>query len=52
MKCSSLRFSRHVIQRMFEHGISVDAVVETLITGETVEEYADDTPYPSRLLLG
>jgi hypothetical protein len=52
MECSSIRFSRHAIQRMFEHGISVDPVVETLSRGETVEEYPDDTPHPSSLLLG
>lgn len=37
---------------MFERGIGVDDVRKVLATGETIEGYPDDTPYPSRLVLG
>ena len=30
----------------------MEDVKHVLATGETIEEYPDDTPYPSRLVLG
>jgi len=47
-----LVFRVHAIARMFERGISDAEVRETLDSGETVERYPEDTPYPSRLVLG
>jgi len=37
---------------MFERKISAEEVRYVLETGEAIEEYPDDTPYPSRLILG
>ncbi len=37
---------------MFERAIGVDDVRAVLATGETIEEYPDDAPFPSRLVLG
>ena len=45
-------FSGHAIQRMFERGIGRDEVLAVIAQAETIAEYADDKPYPSRLLLG
>lgn len=50
--CRLVKFSRHVLERMFERGISEIAVKEIVRDGEVIEEYPEDTPYPSRLLLG
>ena len=47
-----LVFRVHAIQRMFQRQISEAAVREILTNGETIETYPDDTPYPSRLVLG
>jgi len=47
-----LIFRVHAIQRMFQRGVTVDDVRQVLATGETIEKYPDDTPYPSRLVLG
>jgi hypothetical protein len=47
-----LVFRVHAIQRMFQRRISVDDVRHVLSTGEVVEDYPNDTPYPSRLVLG
>jgi len=47
-----LVFRVHAVARMFERGISAEEVRETLEIGETIERYPDDTPYPSRLVLG
>ena len=52
MDCGRVVFSGHAIQRMFERAISRDDVLAVIAQGETIAEYADDKPYPSRLLLG
>jgi hypothetical protein len=47
-----LVFRVHAIQRMVLRNISDAEVRAVLTTGEAIEEYPDDTPYPSRLVLG
>lgn len=47
-----LVFRVHAIQRMFQRRISMEDVKHVLATGETIEEYPDDAPYPSRLIAG
>ncbi|MCH7625539.1 MAG: DUF4258 domain-containing protein [Chloroflexi bacterium] len=37
---------------MFERGITQSEVVQAVRFGEIIEEYPDDSPYPSRLVLG
>jgi hypothetical protein len=37
---------------MYQRAISEVEVRYVIETGETVEDYPDDTPYPSRLVLG
>ena len=45
-------FRGHAVRRMFERGLSVEDVRAVLTSGETIADYPDDTPYPSRLVLG
>ena len=45
-------FRVHAIQRMFQRGFTEMDVRLILTAGETIETYPDDTPYPSRLVLG
>ena len=45
-------FRVHAIQRMFERRIGEVDVHHILNTGEIIENYPNDTPYPSQLLLG
>jgi hypothetical protein len=47
-----LIFRTHAIQRMFQRRINETEVRYILITGENIEAYPNDTPYPSRLILG
>lgn len=47
-----LVFRSHAIKRMFQRRISEKEVRHVLETGETIEAYPQDTPYPSRLVLG
>lgn len=52
MRCDSTLFSSHAIARMFDRGLGKDDVVTAIREGETISDYPDDQPYPSRLLLG
>ena len=47
-----LVFRVHAIQRMFLRSISDVDVRHALETGEIIQEYPEDQPYPSRLVLG
>jgi hypothetical protein len=37
---------------MFQRQIDVEDVRHVLATGETIEDYPEDAPHPSRLVLG
>jgi len=52
MRIGRLIYRVHAIERMFNRGISADDVRQVLTSGETIEAYPDDTPYPSELMLG
>jgi len=47
-----LIFRSHAIKRMFERKITLEDVRHVLATGESIREYPNDTPYPSRLIMG
>lgn len=47
-----LEITRHAAQRMLEHDLLHADVERVLETGEVIESYPDDRPYPSRLVLG
>lgn len=42
----------HAVQRMAERGIREEDVARVISQGKEIENYPDDLPYPSRLLLG
>ena len=44
-------YREHAIKRMFERDIYEEDVEDTILNGEIIEEYPDDTPYPSFLAL-
>ena len=44
-----LEIRQHAAQRMLERSISVSDVLVVLNAGTTVEDYPEDTPFPSRL---
>ena len=47
-----LVFRTHAVKRMFQRHISEKEVRHVIENGEIIEPYRDDTPYPSRLVLG
>lgn len=52
MAYSKLIFRVHAIKRMFQRHISDPDVRYALKTGVAIEDYPNDKPYPSRLILG
>ena len=52
MDCSSVHYSRHAIERMFQRGFPPAAIAAVLQADEVIASYPEDTPYPSQLLLG
>lgn len=51
MEYEKVIYRVHAIQRMFERNITEEDVSMALKTGETVEIYPDDFPYPSQLIM-
>ena len=51
-KKQSLRWTNHILARIFSRGINVDDVVNALTNGEIIEQYPTDYPFPSCLVLG
>ncbi len=47
-----LIFSHHALLRMYERKIGRLAVRHLADSGEVIENYPDDRPFPSRLVLG
>lgn len=44
--------SNHARGRMFQRNISTEDIRKMVVDGEVIEEYADDRPCPSFLILG
>ncbi|MCB1119861.1 MAG: DUF4258 domain-containing protein, partial [Chlamydiia bacterium] len=47
-----LTFRVHAIRRMFERSISEDDIRNTSASGNVIQEYPDDKPYPICLVCG
>lgn len=45
-------FSLHVLKRLQERGILREDVIQAIHTGEIIEQYPSDFPYPSCLVMG
>ena len=52
MECKEEIYSGHAVRQMFARKISRVEVSELLRNGEAIEEYKDDKPFPSYLVLG
>ena len=47
-----LRWTNHIFLRLVQRNISMQDVQEAILSGEIIEEYMDDYPFPSCLILG
>ena len=52
MESYQVIYQRHAVERMAQRGVSEEDVMHILLTGETIQVYADDMPFPSELMLG
>lgn len=52
--CSEERIiiTLHAAKRLEQRGIRSKDITDCIMSGEIIEEYADDYPYPSCLILG
>lgn len=51
-KNKKLRWTNHIFIRLTQRNISMSDVEKALLSGEIIEEYPSDYPYPSCLVLG
>jgi hypothetical protein len=47
-----IEWRKHSLQRFAERGIKQKVVIDALLTGEVIEDYPEDRPFPSALFLG
>lgn len=48
----NIEITMHAAKRLEQRGISIDDVICCIKTGEIIEQYPDDYPFPSCLILG
>jgi hypothetical protein len=48
----TIEWQKHAFERMMERGISREMVKHVLLTGEIIEDYPDDKPFPTALFFG
>ena len=48
----SIAITKHAKNRLVERGITVENIKNAIQTGEIIEQYENDYPFPSCLLLG
>ena len=48
----TLIVTMHCMKRMSERGIELSEIKQAIMTGDIIEDYPDDFPYPSCLILG
>jgi hypothetical protein len=47
---SSISWQKHALQRMFERNITRAEVKQAILSGDIIEDYSDDYPFPSVLI--
>lgn len=52
INAGEILISHHARVRMFERNISTDDIITVISSGEIIEDYPDDDPCPSVLILG
>jgi hypothetical protein len=52
IESGEILISHHARVRMFERNVSTDNLITIISSGEIIEEYSDDEPCPSVLIMG
>ena len=47
MESYQVIYQRHAVERMAQRGVREEDVMRILLTGESIQVYADDMPFPS-----
>lgn len=47
-----IRWTNHIVVRLFQRNITQKDIENALLNGEIIEEYENDYPYPSCLVYG
>lgn len=47
-----IQWSGHILLRMHQRGIKIKDVITSIMSGEIIEYYEEDYPFPSCLILG
>ncbi len=51
IKSGKYEWRQHTINRIIERGITREEVIKVIMDGEIIEDYPEDKPFPSCLLL-
>jgi hypothetical protein len=51
-EAGALQWSNHIMVRLLQRNITMDDVINALTHGEIIEQYPNDYPFPSCLVLG
>ena len=49
---NKLRWTNHVLIRLLQRQIAIDDIIHAIVSGVIIEQYPEDYPYPSCLVLG
>lgn len=52
VRAAQIEWRKHVLQKLAERGLAQSEVLEVLLSGEKIRDYAEDKPFPSALFLG
>ena len=52
IKSRKIEWKKHALKRLFERGIKRQDVFDAISTGEIIETYTEDKPFPSYLVSG
>lgn len=48
----SIRWTNHILVRLLQRGIAIKDIKHAILCGKIIEEYPNDYPHPSCLILG
>jgi len=49
---NKIRWTNHALVRLIQRGITIDEITHALSSGTIIEQYPDDYPHPSCLVMG
>lgn len=52
VKNDLIKWSGHVLKRMLQRQITTDDIINCILSGEIIENYPNDYPFPSCLIFG